>query len=99
MPDTERPRRKTPVDHDPRALREARIRAGRRQGELARELKISWSSLSEAEGGTRGLNPKVRVELAKLLNCDPITFAPLEMSVAASRAALDPRTCTGEDAA
>jgi DNA-binding XRE family transcriptional regulator len=89
MPDTERPRRKTPVDHDPRALREARIRAGRRQGELARELEISWSSLSEAEGGTRGLNPKVRIRLAKVLDCDPITFAPCAKETASPRPAAE----------
>ena len=78
MPSTRRPRRKTPVDHDPRALRQARIRAGLRQGDLARELDISQSVLSEAETGSRGLSPAVRVRLAKLLDCDPITFAPLE---------------------
>ncbi|WP_433368444.1 helix-turn-helix domain-containing protein [Actinoplanes sp. CA-142083] len=79
MPDTRQPRRKTPVDHDPRALREARIRAGLRQGDLARELNISQSLLSEAETGTRGINPALRVRLAKFLGCDPISFAPLQV--------------------
>jgi transcriptional regulator with XRE-family HTH domain len=80
MPNTDRPRRKTPVDHDPRALREARIRAGLRQGELAREIGVVQSVLSEAENGTRGISPQVRVRLARVLSCDPITFAPVEVS-------------------
>ena len=79
MPDTKRPRRKCPVEHDPRALREARIRAGWQQQDLARALGIAPSTLSEAEKGTRWLNPRVRVPLAKLLDCDPATFAPLSV--------------------
>jgi transcriptional regulator with XRE-family HTH domain len=51
-----------------------------RQGDLARELNIAQSTLSEAETGTRGLSPAVRVQLAKLLSCDPITFAPVEVA-------------------
>jgi transcriptional regulator with XRE-family HTH domain len=77
MPTTKRPRRKTPVDHDPKALKRARIRAGLRQFELAAELGISPSTLCEAEKGTRGLRPNVRTELAKRLSCDPISFAPI----------------------
>lgn len=80
MPKTSRPRRKAPVEHDPRALRQARIRAGWMQGDLAREIGISQSVLSEAESGTRGISPKVRAGLAKVLSCDPITFAPQEVS-------------------
>lgn len=80
MPDTRRPRRKSPVDHDPRALREARIRAGLRQGELAQRLNVVQSVLSEAESGTRGLSPSVRVRLAQELHCDPITFAPHQVA-------------------
>lgn len=77
MPNTERPRRKTPVDHDPAALKAARIRCGWRQGALAQQVGMSWSTLSEAESGTRGLNPEVRLRIAEVLNCDPITFEPL----------------------
>jgi len=78
MPNTTPPRRKAPVEHDPRALRQARIRAGWRQGDLAREVGVVQSVLSEAERGTRGISPMVRVKIAKLLNCDPITFAPVK---------------------
>lgn len=81
MRTTKRPRRKTPVDHDPKALKRARIRAGLRQNELADLLGISPSSLCEAEKGTRGLRPNVRAELAKQLGCDPISFAPLTSQV------------------
>jgi len=80
MPDTQRPRRKAPVEHDPRALREARIRAGWAQQDLARAAGVVPSVLSEAERGTRGISATVRVRVAKLLNCDPITFAPLEVN-------------------
>jgi len=78
MPNNERPRRKTPVDHDPQALREARIRAGLRQRELADQLGVTQSVISEAETGSRGISPAVRLQAAKLLGCDPITFAPLK---------------------
>lgn len=79
MQATERPRRKNPVDHDPRALRRARIRAGWQQNQLAHRLGLrSASTLCEAEKGTRGLSPKVRLELAKVLGCDPITFEPVD---------------------
>jgi transcriptional regulator with XRE-family HTH domain len=77
MPNTSPPRRKAPVEHDPLALRQARIRAGWQQGELAREIGVVQSVLSEAERGTRGISPAVRAKVAKVLNCDPITFAPL----------------------
>jgi transcriptional regulator with XRE-family HTH domain len=77
MPDTPR-ERKTPVDHDPAALREARIRAGWRQRALAEALGVSPSTICEAERGTRGINPKLRVRIANVLNCDAITFEPLE---------------------
>lgn len=81
MPTTKRPRRKTPVDHDPKALKRARIRAGLRQNELAKLLDISPSTLCEAEKGTRGLHPNVRNEIAKQLSCDPISFAPVASQV------------------
>lgn len=80
MPDTKRPRRKAPVEHDPRALREARIRAGLLQGDLARQVGVVQSVLSEAERGTRGISPVVRARIAKVLSCDPITFAPVEVA-------------------
>lgn len=72
MQATPRPRRKTPVDHDPAALKWARERAGWRQAPLARELGISPSLLCEAEKGTRGLHPRIKNKLAEILNC-PVT--------------------------
>jgi transcriptional regulator with XRE-family HTH domain len=72
MPATTRPRRISPVDHDPEALRWARVNAGWRQAPLAREVGISPSSLCEAEKGTRGLAPDVRKRLAAALGC-PVT--------------------------
>lgn len=72
MPPTTRPRRKSPVDHDPAGLRWARERGGWRQAPLARAVGISPSLLCEAEKGTRGLSPAVLNKLAQTLNC-PVT--------------------------
>lgn len=80
MPNTSQPRRKAPMEHDPRALRQARIRAGWRQRDLAREVGVVQSVLSEAERGTRGISPAVRNKVAKVLGVDPITFAPREVA-------------------
>lgn len=77
MSQPRRSRRKAPIEHDPRALREARIRAGMRQQELAQAVGVVPSVLSEAERGTRGISIVVRNRVAKVLNCDPVTFAPL----------------------
>lgn len=49
------------------------------QGDVAAQAGISQSVLSEAEKGTRGLSPPVRKRVAEVLNCDPVTFAPLEV--------------------
>lgn len=72
MSATTRPRRKTPVDHDPVALKWARVRSGWRQAQLAREVGISPSLLCEAEKGTRGLHPAIKNKLAAAMNC-PVT--------------------------
>lgn len=72
------PRRTTTIDHDPQALRTARVRRGWRQNALAAYLGVSASTLCEAEKGSRGINPALRVHLASVLDCDPITFAPNE---------------------
>lgn len=70
MPATStRPRRISPVDHDPEALKWARDRAGWRQAPLARAAGISPSLLCEAEKGTRGLAPNVLTLIAGILNC------------------------------
>jgi DNA-binding XRE family transcriptional regulator len=65
-------RRRSPVDHDPEALRWARERAGWRQGHLATAVGISRSLMSEAEKGTRGLSPAVLAKVAVVLGC-PVT--------------------------
>lgn len=80
MTDTPKPRRKTPVDHNPTALRLARIRRGLQQQELARLVNVVPSVLSEAEHGTRGISPAVRKRVAETLRCDPITFEPVEIA-------------------
>ncbi len=75
MEATSTPRRKTPVAHDPQALRWAREQAGWRQAPLARELGISPSTLCEAEKGTRGLHPMTIKKIAAVLNCPVTVFA------------------------
>lgn len=80
MSNTQRPQRKKPVGLDPRALREARIRAGLLQKDLAEALNIAPSVISEVEAGKRGLKPATRLRLAQVLRCDPISFAPLEVA-------------------
>jgi transcriptional regulator with XRE-family HTH domain len=72
MPATTRPRRIAPVDHNPEALAWAMRRAGWRQAELAREVGISRSLMSESLKGTRGLSPAVLNKIAEKLGC-PIT--------------------------
>ena len=72
MEATTSPRRVTPVDHDPAALKWAREQAGWRQGALAREIGVSRSLLCEAERGTRSLTPAVKTLLARTLGC-PVT--------------------------
>jgi transcriptional regulator with XRE-family HTH domain len=72
MPAKPRPRRLSPVDHDPDALRWARERAGWRQAQLARAVGMSPSLLCEAEKGRRNLRPDLKQKLAEVLNC-PVT--------------------------
>jgi transcriptional regulator with XRE-family HTH domain len=72
MPATTRPRRIAPVDHNPEALAWAMRRAGWRQAELAREIGISRSLMSEALKGTRGLSPATLNKIAQTLGC-PVT--------------------------
>lgn len=50
-----------------------------KQGELAELIGVSQSVLSEAESGTRGLSVDVRKAACEVLQCDPITFAPLKV--------------------
>lgn len=80
MPTTTRPRRISPVSHDPEALKWARERAGWRQAALARAVEISPSLLCEAEKGTRGLAPSVLHRLAATLNC-PVTVLERKATV------------------
>lgn len=80
MSATSRPRRKSPVEHDPAALKWARERAGWRQAALAREAGISRSTLCEAEKGHRGLPPGVKNRLAEILKCPVTVFERKAMS-------------------
>ncbi len=69
-----KPRRVAALDHDPAALKQARMQAGWRQRHLAEAVGISVSLLSEAEKGTRGLAPAVLERIAAILGCPAATF-------------------------
>ncbi|MDG4832383.1 helix-turn-helix transcriptional regulator [Solwaraspora sp. WMMD1047] len=58
-----------PLDHDPVALRNRRVDAGRTQFDVATAAGISPGHLSELESGTRNPSPPVLAALAKVLGC------------------------------
>jgi transcriptional regulator with XRE-family HTH domain len=62
---------KRPLNHKPAAVRKARERTGLTRTEVASELGVSLSLISEIEGGTRNATPAMILRLAALLNCDP----------------------------
>jgi transcriptional regulator with XRE-family HTH domain len=62
---------KRPLNHKPAAVRKARERTGLTRTEVASELGVSLSLISEIEGGTRNATPAMILRLAALLDCDP----------------------------
>lgn len=66
---TTRPRRITPVDHDPEAITWARKAKRWTKSRLAHELGISVSLMAEIEKGTRNATPEKLHRLAEVLNC------------------------------
>jgi transcriptional regulator with XRE-family HTH domain len=60
---------KRPLNHKPAAVKRARERTGLTRTEVARELGVSLSLISEIEGGTRSATPAMILRLAALLNC------------------------------
>jgi transcriptional regulator with XRE-family HTH domain len=76
-----RPRRVSPINHDPDALRWARERSGWSQADLARAAGVSRSLICEIENGSRGLPPRLRNKLAEVLNC-PVSVLEAKRSAA-----------------
>lgn len=64
---TRRPQR--PLDHDPGAVKAARVAKGWKQVELAEAVSISPGHMSEIESGTRNAPPWLLVKLAEALAC------------------------------
>ncbi|MEU1761360.1 helix-turn-helix transcriptional regulator [Micromonospora sp. NPDC005652] len=71
MPFRSRSRKpKSPLHHNPVALRQAREAAGIKQATLAGAIGRSPGFLSELESGQRGASPETLTRLAKALNID-----------------------------
>lgn len=66
---TARPRRKSPLTHDPESLAWAIKVSGATQAQLAEQLGISKGHMSEIVNGTRGLTPAKLRRTAQLLGC------------------------------
>lgn len=75
MPTT-RPRRLTPVQHDPATISRLRWAAGLNQAELARQVGVSRSMICEIEKGKRGITPAMLHKLSAALGVAPSTVMP-----------------------
>jgi transcriptional regulator with XRE-family HTH domain len=71
---TERKKPRSPLDHKPDAVKRARERTGLTRTEVARQLGVSLSLISEIEKGTRNATPAMILRLSDLLNCAPDTL-------------------------
>lgn len=69
MQGTGRGYRKSPLTHDPAALRYALANSGLTQRQLAEKIKKSESLVSEMLRGTRNATPDVLKRIAGELNC------------------------------
>jgi len=61
--------RKSPLTHDPEAVRWARTSVGFTQTRLAAEAGISLGLMNDIEHGRRNATPAVLNRLAEALNC------------------------------
>lgn len=70
----DRPKRqppKDPLDHEPGAVTQARLKVGLTRARLAELVGISASLMSEIEKGTRNATPERIEQLAAALDCAP----------------------------
>ncbi len=58
---------KSPLDHDPQSVTEAREERGLTKTALARKVGVTLSLISEIEKGTRNAHPEMIRRLAKAL--------------------------------
>ncbi|MEV7422816.1 helix-turn-helix transcriptional regulator [Streptomyces sp. NPDC091212] len=70
------PRRppKYPLDHEPEAVTYARKKAGLTMTDLADQLGVSLSLVSEIESGTRNATPLIQQRMAAVLNCPVVVL-------------------------
>lgn len=66
--------RKSPLDHDPEALRYALDKSGLSQAEFAEAIGKSASLVSEILRGIRNANPALLLKMAQVLNCPVVVI-------------------------
>lgn len=71
-----RSRTRTPhrLRHEPAALTYAREKAGLTRTQLAEQLGVALSLVSEMESGTRSATPEMLIQLAEALNCPVVVL-------------------------
>lgn len=69
-----RRRAKRPLDHEPAGVTFARTSAGLTKTELASQLGVSLSLVSEIEAGTRNATPAMQLRMARILRCPPVVL-------------------------
>lgn len=65
---------KHPLDHQPEAVKWAREQAGLTKTQLAKELGVSLSLISEIEAGTRNATPANLNRIAGALKCPRVAL-------------------------
>lgn len=71
---TSRSSAKHPLDHEPEAVTYARERAGLTKTDLAVQLGVSLSLISEIEAGTRNATHRLQRRMAQVLNCPVVVL-------------------------
>lgn len=66
--------RMRPLDHSPDALRYALDKSGLTQAEFASKIGHSGGYVSEILKGTRNANPRLLIQMAKVLNCPVVVL-------------------------
>lgn len=86
MPTTS-PRRKTPLHHDPEAVRWVRERSTLTQAEVAKAIGVTAAYLCEIESGKRSAPHRQLLKLAELFKC-PVVMLEAHRDPTAHVAAL-----------
>lgn len=71
---TTRKRPKSPLDHEPEAVKYARSQSGLTQQQLADACGVSKSLITEIENGTRNATSAMLNKLAEALNCPRVVL-------------------------